>query len=107
MDHIHIKDQIRQGDVLLDPIAEIPAEAKIIAESDIVLAYGEATGHAHRLKGRAVLMEHEGRRYLLVDGEPTLLVHEEHGTTVVKPRVYEVIAQREADLSGQWRQVID
>ena len=35
--------QIRQGDVLLES-SRIPKDAK---EKDKVLAYGEATGHAH------------------------------------------------------------
>lgn len=41
--------QIRQGDVLLVPVqAEPPALAPV---AEVVLAWGEVTGHAHRLSG--------------------------------------------------------
>jgi hypothetical protein len=50
-------NQIRQGDVLAQKInEEMPSSLKTLADSakqDVVLAYGEVTGHAHRLHRQA------------------------------------------------------
>jgi hypothetical protein len=42
---------IRQGDVLLTPVASLPAgcQAVPLDKGRIVLAYGEVTGHAHAI----------------------------------------------------------
>lgn len=50
-----MKDHIRQGDVLLVYIDEIPANATLVATDDAgraVLAYGEVSGHAHLVEAR-------------------------------------------------------
>ncbi len=38
---------IRQGDLLLVPIAELPERVELVRRGRLVLAEGEATGHAH------------------------------------------------------------
>ncbi len=44
---------VRQGDVLLYPIDEIPADA---IKSDITtLAYGEKSGHEHKVRGQVLV----------------------------------------------------
>jgi hypothetical protein len=62
----------------------------------IILAEGEATGHAHAVDSpEAALLElAEGERYLRVDA-PCDLVHEEHAAIVLDPGLYRVIRQRE------------
>lgn len=51
---------VRQGDVLLIKVTELPAEAKdITPEGDVILAYGEQTGHCHRIAAYAKI----GRRH--------------------------------------------
>ena len=45
--------QIRQGDVLLVPVDTAPP-ADAARTSEVILALGEITGHAHRLSGAAV-----------------------------------------------------
>jgi hypothetical protein len=87
----------RQGDVLLIPVHEVPDDALLIdLGSRIVLAEGEATGHAH-----ALLADHlelveldDETRYVEVFG-PAELVHEEHDTISLEPGAYEVRRQRE------------
>ena len=105
-------DPIRQGDILLVPVAvEPPAGATPVTE--VVLALGEMTGHAHRLRAGAVLdWESDGQRYVRVlDADAGTLSHEDHDPSpaaVVAPYVtYRVIQQRVWDLSGQWRKVPD
>src|SRR4030042_3548913 len=105
-------NQIRQGDVLL--VATEKALPKgLKPHNQVILAEGETTGHAHRLKAKEVYDWNEkGQRYIHVKGEhPGELSHEEHdpvAAAVVEPGVtYRVIPQQEWDLSGQWRKVGD
>ena len=80
----------------------------------IVLAQGEATGHAHAIKAPAeavTLCEiREGgvvTRFLAVQ-EPVTLSHEEHGVQTIEPGVYSVGIVRERDwLSEDVRAVTD
>jgi hypothetical protein len=70
----------RQGDVLLVEVDVILEDAKPEARSGrIVLAEGEATGHAHAIHERdAHTFTYEGERYLLTKSKAQL-IHEEHG----------------------------
>lgn len=91
--------QYRQGDVFLLCVPELPAGALRVARRNakIVLALGEATGHAHVMDGtdrRAHLYEHNQERFLVV-AQATRLVHEEHAAIPVAPGVYRVRIQRE------------
>lgn len=99
---------IRQGDVLLVPVTEIPEAIPVPRDAGrVVLAYGEVTGHAHAITEPGVaLLEAGERRYLRADAAAELL-HEEHATLSVAPGLYEVIIQREYDDSQEWRRVAD
>ena len=99
---------LRQGDVLLVRVEEIPGEESVVVSEETadrhLLAEGEATGHAHVVVGNELRLAEwsrrrrwgpsEQRRYLVVEGEATL-VHEEHLPLVVAAGVYEVRRQRE------------
>lgn len=105
---------LRQGDVLLVKVAELPKRAKdVTPEGDIILAHGEVTGHAHRLslpntmtmieKGELVqapkkvrLWDAGAERFIQVM-EKTALTHEEHSPIPLDPGIYQVIRQREYD----------
>lgn len=84
----------RQGDILIKPVAEIPAGAK---QAEPILAYGEATGHAHCLTGDGlVFRDPESQRlFVKVMGGSASVVHDEHRTVALQPGLYEVIGQRE------------
>ena len=102
--------QIRQGDVLLVPVdIEPPKNAQPVEL--VILAEGEQTGHAHRLRGNVIEWTAQGERYVRVVGEMGTLQHEDHDpdpVAVVTPDVtYRVVPQREWDLSGMWRKVAD
>lgn len=107
--------QIRQGDVLLVPCPSVARPPGLSPRSEVILAVGEATGHAHRLrtKERAIYeWEVSGQRYVVVeDDEPGTISHEDHDPVpvpVVAPHVtYQVIRQQEWDISGQWRKITD
>ncbi len=90
---------LRQGDVLLIPVDRVPKDVSVAeSASRLVLAEGEATGHAHAvLADEAQLAEAlDGSLYLLVGGQGSpALVHEEHDTIPLSPGSYEVRRQRE------------
>jgi len=92
--------QARQGDVFIE-------EASITIDNDfeqipkdagrIILAYGEATGHAHAIKDTSSLYfknKKTSKIYLVVNN-PTEITHEEHKEIPLKPSIYEVIRQVE------------
>jgi len=88
--------QYRQGDVLLVKVQWLPPGA--VQERNlerVVLAQGEATGHAHAIaSASAVAFSNGGDRY--VKALPgAMLVHEEHGAIDLEPGLYRVIRQRE------------
>ena len=95
---------VRQGDVLLVPVEELPARRaeRVASGPRIVLAEGEATGRAHVVLGRAHLVHSKtapswrgvGQTHLVVE-EPASLVHDEHEAIGLAPGVYHVRRQRE------------
>ena len=92
-------EQFRQGDVLVEYASrEIPKDAKPIAREGgaVVLAHGEATGHAHKITGRGVkfFQADAGQRFLSVTA-PKSLEHDEHDTIPLPRGNPEVIRQRE------------
>ena len=96
---------IRQGDVLLETVDEIPKGSKV--KDDKILAYGEVTGHHHRFETPQVTVYAQGdTQYAVVDKESTLM-HEEHENLQVPKGIYKVKIQREFDLMTGIRQVYD
>ncbi len=98
---------VRQGDVLLVYIGEIaPDGMEEIASADrVVLAYGEATGHAHAIYSGAKLFQFDPVSASSLGGyrsdvlvkvlEPTSLKHEEHAPIALPAGNYLVIRQVE------------
>ena len=76
----------RQGDVLIETIAEIPAGGDL--QHSPVLVYGEATGHSHRIEApeRAEVWEVGGELYLKVT-DATRLIHDEHLPITLEPGI--------------------
>lgn len=80
---------VRQGDVLLVDAAyrgDKSDEGKLVKpDGGVVLAYGEVTGHAHRIHEpkKARLIDVQAERYLQVVSEATLR-HEEHGPIILR-----------------------
>ena len=116
-------DQIRQGDVLLVRLEQTPEQ--FLAESGrrvdrlardrgrLVLAEGEATGHAHVIESEEAELFAEDEElldpgetaelFLLVHGAaPVPLEHEEHAPLAVPPGVYRVVRQREYRDPRDW-----
>ena len=89
--------QYRQGDVLLVQVDALPSDAGCPdkATGDIVLAYGEVTGHAHVVTATAASLYHSSGEYFLEVNAATPLSHQEHASILLEPGVYRVIRQRE------------
>jgi hypothetical protein len=93
----------RQGDVLLVPVAEheLPQQSWPLprdAAGRLVLAFGEATGHAHAISAPdAELLTDRAevdRRFVRLASE-AILTHEEHDPIVLPAGAYQVVRQRE------------
>lgn len=102
--------QARQGDVFVEQINAIPANATPVErQGDVVLARGEATGHAHRIVASldAVDVLQEAERIILNVRHPVTITHEEHGPVTLQPGVYASYIQREYDDLEAERRVVD
>jgi tRNA U34 2-thiouridine synthase MnmA/TrmU len=97
----------RQGDVLVK-LGKIPEDAKETEET--VLAYGEVTGHAHRINGDAIIFRvgPMTARSWIKSLTGFDVEHEEHETIHFPPGEYEFTQQREYDwYSEEVRRVAD
>lgn len=91
----------RQGDVLIAPVACKPETACEEIEREngrLILAHGEATGHAHAIKDKSAVMFRDpklAKIFLSVTDHAVALEHNEHTTIKLPPGDYEVIRQVE------------
>lgn len=101
--------EIRQGDVRLVQVDRIPAGA--VKVDGLVLALGEASGHAHEVRpmteGGAVQFVFDGVTYLDVTDEWAILEHTgapgDHSCIGVPRGFYSYPAQREYAVGGERR----
>lgn len=86
----------RQGDVLIRQIKSLPAQKATKRESGI-LAYGEVTGHAHKVEtlSQAEVLEVGSDLYLRVSEDGVRIVHDEHAPITLPAGDYSVEIQRE------------
>jgi hypothetical protein len=94
----------RQGDIVIRQIPRLPSGVE--RQVSAILAYGERTGHTHRLDGRGQVWRQDTRLYLKLE-QPSRVVHDEHGPVTLPPGVYEVVGQREYVSSEEDRRVFD
>lgn len=85
----------RHGDVLLALVSALPSDAQ--PAPGLILAHGELTGHAHRIRetGVAQLFTKGTFTYLRITAATATLVHEEHRPIELPTGVYRVWRQRE------------
>lgn len=90
----------RQGDVLIVSVESIPANVEPIERENgrVVLAHGEATGHAHAIKDKQASLFRDPKLaaiFMQVTDAPISLVHDEHNTITIPPGSYQIIRQQE------------
>lgn len=96
-----IQTHYRQGDVLIERIAALPAKLTAIPREKgrVVLAHGEATGHAHAIADKHCSLfaskAEAGVAFLEVRKAVAALAHDEHSTIELPPGNYRVLRQRE------------
>ena len=103
----------RQGDVLIVPVTptEVPGCAPVPRDrrGRMVLARGEATGHAHVIVGpdTVLLADRDDVDRLFVKiVTRARVVHEERGTITIPAGAYRILRQREY-VPGAYRYVAD
>lgn len=97
--------QLRQGDVFIEAIDNLPANGLVEIPREggrVVLAHGEATGHAHAIADKGVkFFRHaeSGETFVTVSKQHARggasLLHEEHTAHVLREGAYRVTRQRE------------
>lgn len=106
----------RQGDVLIQQWEELPEKKSLKRKKGTILVYGETSGHTHSLADRRTgrifesLEENEklvGTLYLEIFAEKAKIIHPEHATITLNQGIYKVWRQREYDLQGSFRLVVD
>lgn len=90
----------RQGDILIKKVKSISEELELVNRDDrerIVLAYGEATGHAHAIHSKKanLFLDKTNNKFYLILKSDVDLVHEEHSTITLPMGNYEVVRQRQ------------
>jgi hypothetical protein len=102
---------LRHGDVALIP-AKLPKGVKGKLLTELVIAFGETTGHNHTLTAEPetkfkVVETSDGTRYFVLN-KTAQLTHPEHKTITVLPGVYVQGQEREKDwFSLSVRKVVD
>jgi hypothetical protein len=91
--------QYRQGDVFLELVGDAEVGAEVPrADGPVILALGEATGHAHAIREDGAVLYHgkaaNEDRFLRVL-RPVNLTHEEHDRIALAPGLYRVRRQRQ------------
>jgi hypothetical protein len=87
----------RQGDIMLVEVSALPERATPVPAHNgrVILAEGEATGHAHTLGAdMATMFEAEGMQFVRII-EPTPLEHQEHAPILIPIGIYRITRQRE------------
>lgn len=93
--------QYRQGDVFIEEVDKYPPgmkRIKIKKDDDVILAWGEVTGHAHRIfrsNSVSYFSCRDDHNVIVVRDAPVALRHEEHRTIEIPPGTYIVRRQRE------------
>lgn len=95
---------LRHGDVVLLKVEKVPSDAKKL-NGRRELAYGEVTGHAHRIDFGELFETKTGKLYCKI-GKTANLSHEEHKTITIEPGCYKVVIKRQYTPDG-WQEVRD
>ncbi|MDE2105727.1 MAG: hypothetical protein KGL39_51360, partial [Patescibacteria group bacterium] len=91
------KTQYRQGDLLIETVGSIPADAVPHPKSkSILLAHGEATGHHHTLElDDPADWWKLGEEKIVKVATVARITHQEHRTILLPAGTYKVRRQRE------------
>lgn len=100
-EEIKLNEWGMHGDVIIKRVDSLPSDFDSLKKEPLdCLAYGEMTGHAHKLFGGEfdlrVDPQNPSKRHLRVVS-PVALRHQEHKEITIYPGDYEIGIQREYD----------
>lgn len=103
------KTNAQQGDVVLRRIEALPeGEKTIISKKHLVLAEGEATGHAHTIDEDESELIAIGEKMILNLKNTATLTHQEHGPITLEPGLWDIGKVQEYDYFKEMkRPVVD
>jgi len=96
------ENQARQGDVFFEAVSNLPDKKQLKKKSDPILAYGEVTGHSHKIMSPSMsevesYVDQNGDIFVKSD-QDIKVGHDEHDTiTLPAGQFYCVTIQREYD----------
>jgi len=96
------KKQARQGDVFFEVVTSLPKKDQLKRKNDPILAYGEVTGHSHKIMSPPMsevesYVDKSGDIFVKSD-QPITVGHDEHDTITLDPgQLYCITIQREYD----------
>ena len=103
-------NQARQGDIWFQKIKGKPKVASNAAMSNNIIAYGEMTGHSHKIYDPAFselesIVDQNGDIYVLSKDKDITISHDEHDSVVLeKGNWWCITRQREYDPIGAMRE---
>jgi hypothetical protein len=98
------RKQCRQGDILIEHVNELPADAKPQPRvRRLVVAQGEATGHHHVLLPKTEDMEwwqNDAGDIYTRSAEAGRLIHEEHGAIEIFTDATFIVCRRQLEFTA-------
>jgi len=97
---------IRQGDVLLRKIKGLPNKANLKPKDDNCVAYGEVTGHHHKVIDGDVFVDAKGGLYVEAAGKTCLRHQDQTGAVAdhqplnIPAGTYEIVIEEEYTPEG-------
>lgn len=104
--------QARQGDIFFKTVSKDNLPSKLKKKTDNILAYGEVTGHSHKIMSPSIsemesFVDEKGDIYVLSPNEDIRIGHDEHDViTLPKNEWICVSRQREFDALSSSREKI-
>ena len=90
---------IRQGDIFISQVKDVPEHVRRSPLPHGVLAHGEITGHSHRFEtldnATVYVGDAPGELFAEVSNDNARIVHDEHDVVELKPGCYRIWRQRE------------
>lgn len=98
-----MKFQARQGDIFFEQVSGPPKGKKLKKKDDPILAYGELTGHSHKvisptMEEMEMIVDENGDIYAKSMTQEIRIGHDEHDLVIAPPNTWICITrQREYD----------
>lgn len=102
--------QARQGDIFFEVVSNFKKTASMKQKTDNVLAYGEVTGHSHKVIEPSIsecesYVDEKGDIYIMSRTTPIIVGHDEHNQITMPANTWICVTrQREYDPINEMRE---